>query len=119
MSKLTVVGDAAPPAKPPRTLGQHGGDLWRSIMSEYVIDDSGGREMLCQACQALDRAETCREAINKDGELIKSKTLGIREHPLLKHELAARSFVVRTLQRLGLDVEAVKPMGRPAGMWSS
>jgi len=31
----------------------------------------------------------------------------------LKHELAARSFAVRTLARLGLEVEAVKPVGRP------
>jgi hypothetical protein len=38
----------------------------------------------------------------------------MREHPGLKHELAARSFVVRTLARLGLDVEAIKPVGRPA-----
>jgi hypothetical protein len=37
----------------------------------------------------------------------------MKEHPLLKHELAARAFVCRTLQRLGLDVEAIKPPGRP------
>jgi hypothetical protein len=37
----------------------------------------------------------------------------MREHPAMKHELANRAFVVRTLARLGLDVEAVKPIGRP------
>jgi hypothetical protein len=36
-----------------------------------------------------------------------------KEHPLVKHELAARSFVVRTLARLGLDVDHAKPVGRP------
>jgi hypothetical protein len=40
---------------------------------------------------------------------------GLKDHPALKHELANRSFVVRTLHRLGLDVEAIKPVGRPAG----
>jgi len=43
----------------------------------------------------------------------------LREHPGLKHELAARSFVVRTLARLGLDVEAIKPVGRPAARYGS
>jgi hypothetical protein len=38
----------------------------------------------------------------------------LRDHPGLKHELAARAVVVRTLARLGLDLEAVKPVGRPA-----
>ena len=36
--------------------------------------------------------------------------------PLLKHELAARAFVVRTLARLGLDLEPVRAgPGRPPG----
>ena len=48
------------------------------------------------------------------GEIISTKQ-GPIEHPGLRHELQARAFVVRTLQRLGLDVEAVKPVGRPPG----
>jgi hypothetical protein len=31
----------------------------------------------------------------------------------LREELAGRAFVARTLERLGLNVEAIKPMGRP------
>jgi hypothetical protein len=70
--------------------------------------------LLTLACQSLDRAESCRAEIDRDGEIIRSKT-GTKEHPLLKHELAARAFVARTLHRLGLDVEPVRPIGRPAG----
>jgi hypothetical protein len=81
-------------------------------MSEYDIADTGGREMLAQACQALDRAEACAEAIRHDGVVLRSKA-GIKDHPAIKHELANRAFVVRTLARLGLDVEAVKGVGRP------
>src|SRR5262245_21441261 len=110
---LVQTGDQ-PAVKPPRKLDRHGANLWRSILNEYDISDSGGLEMLTQACQALDRAERCREAIDDDGEVLRVKKAGsMREHPLLKHELAARSFVVRTLQRLGLDVEAIKAPGRP------
>ena len=100
-------------AEPARKLGKHGGNLWRAIMSEYQIVDSGGLEMLTAACQSLDRAESLREQIDRDGEIIRTKA-GLKEHPGLRHELAARAFTIRTLQRLGLDVEAIKPIGRPA-----
>jgi hypothetical protein len=110
-AKLTVVPVQAG-TKPARTLGKHGSFLWRSVMSEYHIEDSGGIEMLTAACQQLDRAESLREQIDRDGDIVRTKG-SLREHPGLKHELAARSFVVRTLARLGLDVEAIKPVGRP------
>ncbi|MGE9007162.1 hypothetical protein ACO2JO_01165 [Leptospira interrogans] len=110
-AKLSVVPTVAG-AKPSRTLGKHGAALWRAVVAEYGIEDAGGIEMLTQACQQLDRAESLREQIDRDGDVIRSKA-GLREHPGLKHELAARSFVVRTLARLGLDVEAIKPVGRP------
>jgi hypothetical protein len=83
-------------------------------MSEYQIEDCGGLEMLAQACQALDRAEGLRGEIERDGEVLR---LGdtIKDHPALKHELANRAFVVRTLVRLGLNFEPVKQsVGRPA-----
>ena len=112
-AKLSAATGEQPAVAPPRKLDKHGANLWRNIMREYEIDDAGGLEMLASACQALDRAERCREAIDDEGEMIRTKAAGPRDHPLLKHELAARSFVVRTLQRLGLNMEAVKPTGRP------
>ena len=73
-AKLSVV--AATGTKPARTLGNHGTILWRAIMAEYQIDDAGG--------------------VDRDGDIIRTKA-GPRDHPGLKHELAARAFVVRTL----------------------
>jgi Phage terminase, small subunit len=90
------------------------GALWKAVMTDYQITDSGGVEMLTGACQQLDRAESLREQIDRDGEIIRGKT-GLKEHPGLRHELAARAFVVRTLARLGLDVEAIRAVGRPGG----
>src|SRR5688572_2664719 len=101
-------------SQPPRTLGEAGLSLWRAVTSEYGIEDAGGIEMLAQACAALDRAEACAQHIQRDGEVIRTKA-GPQDHPSLKHELANRAFVVRTLGRLGLDVEVVKPVGRPPG----
>ena len=105
--KPTVTGP-----QPSRTLGNHGRSLWYSVMDEYAVEDVGGREMLLQACQALDRAEALRIEIDRDGPIIRTRGT-VKDHPALKHELANRAFVVRTLARLGLNFETVKPVGRP------
>jgi Phage terminase, small subunit len=113
--KLQVI--AAAPASavptPPWKLGAVGLSLWSDITASYEFGDRASYETLAQACAAADRAERCREQIDADGEVIRTKA-GPRDHPLLKHEITARSFVVRTLARLGLDLEPVRAVaGRP------
>jgi hypothetical protein len=98
---------------PPRNLGEHGRSLWDAILAEYAIDDEAGRQMLALACAALDTAELCSAQIAADGPVIRTKGGAIREHPSIRGELANRSFVVRTLGRLGLDLEPLKSVGRP------
>ena len=111
--KLVSATPAHPGALPPN-LGEHGAKLWRAVMSEYDVQDAGGLAMLAQACEAADRLEALAEHIRNDGEVVRSKS-GLREHPALKHELANRAFIVRTLSKLGLDVEPVRAVGRPPG----
>jgi hypothetical protein len=41
---------------PPRPLHQHGMALWSRVTRDYDISDAAGIELLCLACQALDRA---------------------------------------------------------------
>jgi hypothetical protein len=114
---LTVVGSTSTGVQPPRKLGKHGMMLWAGIQGEYVIDDRGGIELLAQACAAADRAEALAACVARDGETIKTRT-GIRIHPAVREELANRSFVCRTLERLGVNVEAIKKPGRPGGFSS-
>jgi hypothetical protein len=115
---LKVVKNESPDGQsfshPPRKLAEHGQALWTSIMSEYDITDRGGIEILMQACSALDLAEECSDQINVAGPTIMTKS-GMREHALLKCELANRAFVCRSLQRLGLNLEVIKNPGRPGG----
>ena len=106
--KLIGSDGASTGTQPPRNIGPYGRKLWDQVMREYAIEDAGGIEMLAQACQALDRAEALREAIDQDGAVIRVRGT-IRDHPALKHELANRAFVVRTLSRLGLNFEPVRP----------
>jgi hypothetical protein len=110
---LTLVDPASTGISPPRKLGQHGLSLWNSVQTAYHIDDVGGIELLAQACAAADRVEALAERINADGEVICTPA-GPKAHPALRDELAGRAFIVRTLERLGLNVETIKPIGRPS-----
>jgi hypothetical protein len=97
---------------PPRPLGTYGTALWGKVMSEYRIEDIGGIELLAQACAELDRAETLAAIIARDGEMIVTRFTK-KVHPAIKAELDCRAFVCRVLERLGLNVESIKPVGRP------
>ena len=109
---LSLVKPTTSGVQPPRKLGKHGLSLWREMRGEYHIDDRGGVELLAQACAAA-RAEALAACVARDGETIRTKT-GLRIHPAVREELAARSFIVRTLERLGITSEATKVPGRPA-----
>jgi hypothetical protein len=99
---------------PPPNLGEVGASLWRDVVAAYEFSDRASYETLSQACAAADRAARCAEQINADGELLKTRA-GPRAHPLLRDELANRAFSVRCLEKLGLDLEPVRTMGRPGG----
>jgi hypothetical protein len=110
---FSIVAGETTVVSPPRALGPHGTALWNRVMAEYRIADCGGLELLCQACQALDRAEALAEAIARDGAVIYSRAGIPRAHPAVRDELQARAFVVKTIEKLGINFEAVKPPGRP------
>jgi hypothetical protein len=111
---LTLVGPGSTALAPPRNLGPHGLSLSTRVQSEYRILDCGGVELLCLACQALDRAESLSEAIGAEGETVRTRT-GVRAHPALRDELANRAFITRALAKLGITSEPIKPPGRPGG----
>jgi P27 family predicted phage terminase small subunit len=114
-STLHLVATEAPTGdEPPRPLGKHGQALWDRILAEYDISDSAGRELLLQAAEALDMVQSLRAQINADGVMVRTKTGLKKQHPALKVELASRNFIVRTLQRLGLNLEPLQSRpGRP------
>lgn len=99
--------------QPPTDLQRTGRDLWSMVTAEYHFDDSGSLILLGEACRAADRAEQCAKVITRDGPLITSTNGTIKDHPLLKVELMQRSFVTRTLIRLGCIDPPRNPVGRP------
>ena len=68
-----------------------------SLRREFVIADAAGIKLLAQACAAADRAESLRAAIDRDGEIVQTRT-GPRAHPGLRDEPSNRAFIVRTLE---------------------
>jgi len=65
------------------------------------------RRCRSRACRGADLAQECAAIIATDGPVVRTPQ-GVKDHPLLRHELTARAFVVRTISRLGLDIEPVR-----------
>jgi P27 family predicted phage terminase small subunit len=114
---FSIVSDETTGISPPRPLGPHGKALWDRVQREYQITDTGGIEILAQICAAEDRVEALHEQIDADGAIIRTRN-GFKANPLLRDETALRAFIVRTIERLGLNVEAVKSPGRPPKGWT-
>jgi hypothetical protein len=115
-SKLTLIDTK--PGSPPRPLLRHGQALWNRITRDYDVTDAG-IELLTLACQALDRAEACREIIDPYGAASIIETTGrIIANPMLRDELANRAIVSKTLERLGVNQEPTQANGRPPGSWT-
>jgi hypothetical protein len=119
VAKKTPLSLVPPPGvvvalpEPPASLGEAGLSLWRTVQAQYGIADAGGVEILRQACAACDRVGQYAAIIDEQGAVIMGKT-GLREHPLVKAEIATRALIGRLISRLGLDIEALRPLpGRP------
>jgi hypothetical protein len=110
---LTLVApDTSIPA-PPIQLGSSGLSLWQRIQSEYAIGDAGGLELLAQICAAADTVAALSAEIERDGPVIRTAR-GTKPNPCLRDLLNHRAFITRTMTKLGINVESVKPMGRPS-----
>jgi hypothetical protein len=116
---LSLVPPGSGVVSPPRALGAEGTGLWVDIQTQYNIADRGGIELLTQICGAVDVIESLGEAIERDGSIVYARNGVPRAHPGIKDQTALRALVCRGLERLGLNVEAVKPgPGRPSSFKS-
>jgi hypothetical protein len=107
-----VDGTKVPP--PARPLNDAGLSLWRRVHSDFEIEDVGGLELLLLAAEATDMVDAYTKIIAADGPTARTQA-GLRAHPLLKEITAGRSFITRTLGRLGITSEQARPVGRPSG----
>ena len=83
-------------------------------LAQQSFDDTPGRELLYAVCAALDIAEDCMQPRSSSTRASPwEQGWHGRDNQRFAQALAHRSFIVRTLARLGLDYEPVKAVGRP------
>lgn len=89
---------------------------WLStVLDEYGIQDIGGITLAQQAAEALDRAAEARRLIAKHGLLIPDRFGALHSNPACAVCRDAESSYRGAIRMLGLDLEPVKPIGRPSG----
>jgi P27 family predicted phage terminase small subunit len=91
-------------AKAPSNLSPSGRKLWRSLAEELNLD-SPGYLMLAVLCEIHDRREQARQAIAKDGAMIKDRWEQLKASPWLAVERDATLALQRAFHSLGLDLE--------------
>ena len=116
--ELSIVGPASgrDPLAPPPELAEAGTRLWNDLHRDYEITDASGLAMLHQICCTVDKVAEYSAAIERDGAVLRVKGGALRDHPLIRHVLNGRSFVIRSLHKLGLDIVTPRSgPGRPNG----
>jgi hypothetical protein len=98
--------------RPPADLGSNGRKLWSAILHDHGIRGAGNLAVLHEAAKAIDAAEEFGSIIARDGPVLQTKS-GVKDHPLIRHQLAARALACRLLSRLGVVDVPKRRVGRP------
>ena len=113
--RLTVINPDPTAAEPSRPLGQAGRTMWDYFTRAYDFNDVAGSEIMCTICEARDTISRLEAEIATDGDVIRTRGGHVKAHPAQRDLLANRAFIIRTLDRLGLNSEAVRQAsGRPS-----
>lgn len=96
---MTRKRDEIQPAEPPAHLSERAQEIWRGVV--YRVHSPGRVVMLQTALEALDRADEARQAVDREGLTVTTKTTGaVHVHPLLKVEKEQRAL----FSKLWLDM---------------
>jgi len=88
--------------RPPAGLSKRSRLLWNFLVA-HKARSFGRLSLIEQALRALDRAEECRKAVDREGITATTKTTGaIHVHPMLKAEKEFRAQFIAAWTRLGL-----------------
>ena len=99
----------------PDHLSKEAKVIFKDLCAEYEINDVAGLRILRVSLEAFDRAQSAREAIDKDGLTVLDRFGASKPHPLLPIERDSRAAFLAGLKALNLDLEPIKGIGRPPG----
>jgi P27 family predicted phage terminase small subunit len=86
----------------PQHLSKAQRELWREVVERYELATHHLR-VLRLACEALDRCEEARRAVERDGIVYHDRFGQPREHPMLKVERDSRASAGKLIRELALD----------------
>jgi P27 family predicted phage terminase small subunit len=91
-------------APAPAHLDETEAALFRRLVQEFAIDDSGSISLLTVACEAHQRMREAREQVAEDGTTFKDRFGQLRQHPAVAIERDARNDFLRAMRVLNLKV---------------
>jgi phage terminase small subunit len=101
-------------SRPPGHLTPEAKKIFKNLCDEYEISDEAGLKILRVSCEAFDRAQAARTAIDTAGMLLIDKFGQQKVNPLLACERDSRSAFLAGLKALNLDLEPLRDKpGRP------
>lgn len=100
---------------PPKHLQRAGKALWKLYMAEFVLDDAHSRTLLTSACEHADARATLQNAVDRDGYIVEGRYGQKLVHPGVDAARKADAAMRNSLNRLGVDLEPIGSVGRPAG----
>ena len=98
----------------PKHLSPDARKWFLAIAREYGITDSGGVALLTAAAESRQRAREAWDVIEVEGAIVRGANGIPVPHPAVRMERDARAQMLTALKQLHLDVEPLKPIGRPA-----
>src|SRR5687767_3419057 len=101
------LGDALEaPLEPPKHLRRIGREWWIAMVEQFRFG-AADLPILTAAAEQLDRADTARKRIRKDGHFITDRFDQVIEHPAAQAEGRAWDRHERYTRRLNLDSRPV------------
>ena len=104
--RLTIGSALENTPEPPAHLKTHGRAWWVEMVGQYRFS-AADLPILRMAAEQLDRAETARRRLRKDGQFITDRFGQVIEHPALAAEGKAGDRHERYTRRLNLDSRPV------------
>lgn len=97
---------------PPAHLSASSKRWFLRVVELFELEDHHVLQLV-QACESLDRAESLRRRLRRDGLFVEDRYGAMKPHPAIALERAARKAFATHLRELGLDTAAPSEAKRP------
>ena len=89
-------------------------DWWAKIVAEWVLDDAG-LLILQSGLEAFGRMREAAVLVDEHGVVTSDRFGQLKMNPAVTIEKDSRAAMLQAFKQLHLDLEPLKPPGRPAG----